>query len=51
MFFTKDTDLKSWSLTFGKSLMSMPILTVVRVLFGREFLERIDAVSACIHGL
>ena len=32
------TDLKSWSLTLGKSLMSIPMLTVVRVLFGREFL-------------
>ena len=33
------TDLKSWSLTLGKSLMSIPMLTVVRVLFGREFLK------------
>ena len=34
------TNLKSWSLTFGKSLMSIPMFTVVSVLFGREFLKK-----------
>ena len=38
--FSFDSDLKSWSLTLGKSLMSIPILTVVSVLLGSEFLRK-----------
>ena len=38
--FSFDSDMKSWSLTLGKSLMSIPILTVVSVLLGSEFLRK-----------
>ena len=45
--FSFDFNLKSWSLTLGKSLMSIPILTVVSVLLGSEFLKKKEIMNGC----